>query len=188
MLTPSSSFPLKKVFIYLFICVCVSDMCMPVPEEAKRHLTSCSRNYRWSWAHWCGCWESNSNPLEGQHVLLTDEPPLQPPPLLFIPLRNMVDLRITPSQTDGAAELRAQSDAGFDLCNHSESQSIGLWAPLSCLWVSISAYGQDRGKEEAVLFRDFLIHCPQCPGPPRIHQINSPWETPASYHQYTTYH
>lgn len=77
----------------------------------------------------------------------------------------MVDLRITPSQTEGATELRAQSDVGFDLCTHSGSQSVGLWAPLLCLWASISVYGQVRGKEKVVLFRDFLIHCPQCPGP-----------------------
>lgn len=166
MITPISSFSFKKS-LYLLICVfvCVSDIRMPVPKEAKRHLTSCSRNCRWSWAHWCGCWEPNSNPLEGQHVLLTVEPPLQPPPLLLFPFWNMVDLRITPSQTEGAAELRAQSDAGFDLCTHSGSQSVGLWAPLSCLWTSISAYGQDRGKEEVLLSRDFLIHCPRCPGP-----------------------
>ena len=107
----------------------------------------------------------HSNPLEGQHVLLTAEPPLQPPPFLLFSFWNMVDLRITPSQTEGAAELRAQSNAGFDLCTHSGSQSVGLWAPLLCLWASISAYGQDRGKEEVLLPRDFLIHCTQCPGP-----------------------
>ena len=31
----------------------------------------------------CGCWELNLGPLEGQPVLLTSEPPLQPSSLLF---------------------------------------------------------------------------------------------------------
>ena len=30
----------------------------------------------------CGCWELNQGPLEGQSVLLTAEPSLQPPSLL----------------------------------------------------------------------------------------------------------
>lgn len=138
---------------------------MQVPKEAKRHLTSCSRTYRWSWAHWCGCWGPNSNPLEEQHVLLTAEPPLQPPPLLFFPLWNMVDFRISPSQTEG--QLSSEHSLMLVLIS-ALTVGVSLWnsGHLFPVFRLLSVLiDKNRGKEEDVLFRDFLIHCPQCPGP-----------------------
>ena len=34
----------------------------------------------------CGCWELNSGPLEAHAMLLTSEPSLQPPDLIFLAL------------------------------------------------------------------------------------------------------
>lgn len=47
-----------------------------VPQEAKRDINPLELEF--GVAVSC-CWESNTGPLQDQHVLLNVEPPVQPP-------------------------------------------------------------------------------------------------------------
>jgi hypothetical protein len=62
---------LKK--IYLFI-LCISEHCSCLQMHQKRALDPITGGCDPPWS----CWELNSGPLEGQPVLLTPEPSLQP--------------------------------------------------------------------------------------------------------------
>ena len=46
-------------------------------------LSACMSAYTHGCEPPCGCWELNSGPLEEQSVLLTTEPSLQPPEMIF---------------------------------------------------------------------------------------------------------
>jgi hypothetical protein len=70
MVTHASFF--KNVFYYLFI-ICKYTSCLQAPQKRESDLImdGCEPP--------CRCWDLNSGPLEGQSVLPTTEPSLQPP-------------------------------------------------------------------------------------------------------------
>jgi hypothetical protein len=44
----------------------------------QRHWIPWSWGYRPFWVTWCGCWESNSGPLQEQYTHLVTKPPVKP--------------------------------------------------------------------------------------------------------------
>lgn len=62
----------------LLVCMSVYHVhawCPWRPEQSVRCLGTRDTD---SWEPLCGCWESNLDPLEGLHVVLTAESSLQP--------------------------------------------------------------------------------------------------------------
>lgn len=66
---------LFREFFYCFVAVCSLDRVSLSSLSWRQIPWSCS--YRWLWAALYGFLKSNSDPLQGQYVLLTAEPSLQ---------------------------------------------------------------------------------------------------------------
>lgn len=78
-ISPASSFFLNIhnfFLLYIFyLCVCVLSLGVPcVCVKAKSYCQS-----PWAWIYRCGCWKSNSSPVQEQRKVFTTELSVQPP-------------------------------------------------------------------------------------------------------------
>ena len=71
------AFFFKKILFFIYYAYSVLPACMPPGQKRAPDFIAggCVPP--------CGCWELNPGPLEEQSVLLTSEPSLQPPTVIF---------------------------------------------------------------------------------------------------------
>jgi hypothetical protein len=66
------------------VCVCVHHVACRNPQRSGKDVGSPGTVVTNAWKPPCGCWEPNPGPLQGQRVLLTTKPSLQPYFQLFV--------------------------------------------------------------------------------------------------------